>query len=188
MNEHLKPIFETVLPVIESGGIPYWIYGGVAIAGINGDYVRYNLDVDTFVTSDDYDKTINLITLYETGLNWEHRDAKPQRGRRKREWRIVGSNRDILSVIEVYPVGKSVRFIFGTDFIPQNPLSTERRTIGDYSFVTPSKEFMKELLMSKVNSGSLNRDRIRKLKIDAKVVMTEDEYVDLCVQLDAIKR
>jgi hypothetical protein len=41
--------------------------------------------------------------------------------------------------------------------------------------------------MSKVNSGSLNRDRIRKLKIDAKVVMTEDEYVDLCVQLDAIK-
>lgn len=46
---------------------------------------------------------------------------------------------------------------------------------------------MKELLMSKVNSGSLNRDRIRKLKIDAKVVMTEDEYIDLCVQLDAIK-
>ncbi len=187
MNEHLRQIFEAIIPAIENADIAYWVYGGVAIAGINGAYLRENPDVDIFVMSNDYDETIELVTRFEKELNWKHCDAKPQRGRRKREWRMVGERKDIFSVIEVYPVGENVRFIFGTDFIPQNPLTAVRRRIGDYSFITPSSELIKELLVSKIDSGKLLKDRREKLKHDARVLMSDDEYRALCAHLDRIK-
>jgi hypothetical protein len=73
-----------------------------------------------------------------------------KRGRQKRERRKPGSNKDIFAVIEVYPAGESVRFIFGSDFIPQNPLTKVKRTIGPYSFVTsvlPAASFRLHLTM-----------------------------------------
>ena len=187
MNEHLRQVFDVVIPSIENVGIAYWVYGGVAIAGINGAYLRENPDVDILVMSNDYDETIELVTRFEKELKWEHCVAKPQRGRRKRQWRMVGERKDIFAVIEVYPVGENVRFIFGTDFIPQNPLTAVRRRIGDYSFITPSNEFIKELLMSKVDSGKLLTDRRKKLKVDARVIMSQDEYNAFCAHLDRIK-
>jgi len=187
MNEHLKPVLEVIIPALENAGIAYWVYGGVAIAGINGAYLRENPDVDIFVMSDDFDAAIALVNRFGAELNWEPCDATRQRGRRKREWRIDGRREDIFAVIEVYPVGESVRFVFGTDFIPESPLTAVRRNIEGYSFVTPSKEFIKELLMSKVNSRKLHKPRRKKLKIDAKVIMSEDEYHALCAHLDEIK-
>lgn len=143
MNEHLRQIFEVIIPAIENADIAYWVYGGVAIAGINGAYLRETPDVDIFVMTNDYDKTIRLVTCFEKALNWEHCDAKPQGGRRKRAWHIVGERKDIFSVIEVYPVGERVRFVFGTDFIPQSPLTAVSHRIGDYLFITPSNESSK---------------------------------------------
>jgi hypothetical protein len=130
--------------------------------------------------NDEYDRTIELVTRLEKVLNWEHKEAPPQRGRRKRDWYVFGTRRDIFSVVPVYPVDDRVRFIFGRDFIPDSKLTSVMRRIGTYSFVTPSTEFIKELLISKVNSGNLSRDRRKKLKIDAKVIMTKAEYIELC--------
>jgi len=64
MNEHLKPIFEAVLPALENGGIPYW----VAIAGVNSNHLRHNPDVDVFVVSENFDQAIALIADLETRL------------------------------------------------------------------------------------------------------------------------
>ena len=188
MNEHLRPSFETVLPTIQNAGIRYWVYGGIAIAGINGAYCRDNPDVDIFVLDDDYDRTIDLVAGLEQQLNWEHRDADQQRERRKREWRIIGTKGDILSIVPVFPQGDSVRFVFERDFVPSTNLTEETRTIGTYSFITPSKEFLKELLIRKVNRGRLIKQRRKKLRKDAKVVMDHEEYNRLCDRLDAMEK
>ena|ERR1700741_1910188 len=45
MNEHLAPIFSVVLPELHRSGSKYWVYGGVAIAGIKGNFLRPNPDV-----------------------------------------------------------------------------------------------------------------------------------------------
>jgi hypothetical protein len=185
MNKHLKQIFETIIPAIEKAGIAYWVYGGVAAAGIKGAYFRENPDVDVFVMSDDFEKLTALVTRLGKELNWEDRDAPRQRGRRKREWRIAG--KEVLAVIEVYPDSDAVRFVFGTDFIPRSPLTVVRRTIGDYSFNTPSNEFIKELLFAKVNSRELHKTRRKKLKDDARIIMSEDEHRAFCALLDSIK-
>jgi hypothetical protein len=181
MNEHLNPIFESVLPALAEAEIPYWVYGGVAIAGINRGYLRTNPDVDLFVMNDDYDKTIELVVAFEKKLGWEHRPTETRRGRPKSEWLING--RELLSIVPVFPHGDRVRFDFGRDFIPQTILTTVTRRIGAYSFVTPSAEFIKELVINKVNSAKLLTTRKAKLRIDAKVVMNEEEYKRLCDRL-----
>ena len=183
MNEHLKPIFETVLPALESVGIPYWVYGGVAIAGVNGSYLRHNPDVDVFVVSENFDRAIAIITDLETRLGWEHKDARPQRGRRKTDWYVTGSRRDIFSVVPVFRDRDRVKFIFEQDFVPHNSLSSVIRTIGPYRFTTPSKQFLNELLTSKANRGNLLRERKKKLRIDARVIMEDDEYEKFCESL-----
>lgn len=185
MNAHLKPVFELVLPAIESAGIAYWVYGGVAIAGINRAFLRKNPDVDVFVMNDDYDKTVGLVARLEKELGWTHKDAKEQRDRRKRDWFAGGNHRDIFSVVAAYPVKDSrVQFKFGRDFFPNSPLTEEERRIDSYCFVSPSADLLKELLIAKSNERKPLRERIEKLKIDAKVIMTGDEYSELCARLD----
>jgi hypothetical protein len=187
MNEHLNPIFEIVLPTIEQAGISYWGYGGVATAGINGAYLRTNPDVDVSVMNDEYDKTIELVARLEKELGWSHKDAKEQRGRRKRDWFVAGRHRAIFSVVAVYPMdGGRVLFKFGRDFIPNSPLTSEVRRIGNYSFVSPSVDLLKELLIAKSNEPKLLRQRIENLKIDARVFMPEGEYQEFCDWLDAL--
>jgi hypothetical protein len=182
VNEHLTPVFEVIIPVIENAGISYWVYGGVAIAGINGSYLRPNPDVDLFVMDHDYDKIVELVTARDNELGWKHQPTETRRGRLKSEWFING--RELLSIVPVYPHGDRVRFDFGRDFIPQSVLTSVTRRIEAHSFITPSAEFIKELVMSKANSGKPLTSRKAKLKIDAKVVMDKDKYKQLCDRLD----
>ncbi|SRR6266545_4722705 len=180
MNEHLNPIFETILPAIEKARIPYWVYGGIAIAGIKGQFIRPSKDVDVFVVNEDYERTIELVTALERGLDWEHGDARLLKGKRpKRSWFVVGNRHDIFSVIPVYRVGDRVQFIYQTDLIPKNSLTQERRIINGYAFVTPNAEFIKELFLHKVDGGNLTKERQRKCRTDADVILTEDERTRL---------
>jgi hypothetical protein len=186
MNDHLNSIFETILPALEKAGISYWVYGGVAIAGIKGEFVRNNnKDVDVFVLNENYVRTIELVENLETSLNWEHKDARLLKGKRpKREWFLIGNRHDIFSVIPVYKVGDKVQFVYQTDLTPKSSLTQERRTINEYTFVTPSVEFIKELFMHKINGGNLTKERQRKCRMDAEVILTEDERIRLFARFD----
>lgn len=176
-------MFKSVLPVLTEAGICYWVYGGVAIAGINGAYLRPNPDVDVFVVNDDYDEARELVAGLEKDLNWDHQDTQ-QRERRKREWRVTGNRHDIFSLVPVFRDGDRIRFVFKRDFIPNTVLTSVTRRIGNHRFTTPSTEFIKELFICKVNSGNLSRERRKKLKVDAKAIMNNDEYRGLCDRLD----
>jgi len=184
VNEHLSPVFGSVLPALTLVGIPYWVYGGIAIAGINGAYIRENPDVDVFVMDEDFDKAIESVQRLEKKLGWKHKDATLQRGRRKRVWYALDTGREIFSIVPVFGSGGLVRFVFGRDFVPRTVLTSVSRRIGNYVFITPSTEFLKELVLRKAESSRLLIQRRKKLKIDARVVMDDDEYRRLCERLD----
>jgi len=184
MNEHLDPVFEAVFPALTQPGIRYWVYGGVAIAGINGAYIRENPDVDVFVMNEDFDEAVEAVERLQKTLGWKHTDAAPQRERRKRDWYVVDTRREIFSIVPVFGSGGLVRLVFGRDFVPTTALTSVSRRIGSHVFTTPSTRFVKELLIRKVESGKLLGERRNKLKIDARVVMDDDEYKNLCERLD----
>ena len=133
----------------------------------------------------DYYKVKALVTDLEKQLNWKPIEGiKEQRGRPKAEWHTIGNDREIFSVIPVYSADNNrVRFVFGSDFVPLTVLTSVKRTIGPYRFVTPSTDFIKELLICKVDSGNLSRQRRRFLVKDAEAIMGENEFLRFCDRL-----
>ena len=61
MNEHLEPVFKTILPEIEKSGIDYWVYGGISVAASVGRFIRRNPDVDVFVKNNDFGRIKLLL-------------------------------------------------------------------------------------------------------------------------------
>jgi len=49
MNDHLLPIFNVIFPKLYEENILFWVFGGIAIAGIKEEFLRKNNDIDTFV-------------------------------------------------------------------------------------------------------------------------------------------
>jgi len=189
MNEHLAPVFEVVIPELDRSGSKYWVYGGVAIAGIKGEFLRFNPDVDLFVMEDDYGKIIETIAGLESELGWRPEDADAER-RKKRHWFAPDQKEDVLSVVPVFRAGDQTRFVFGRrTYTLQNVLSSEVRTISGFTFVTPSTALIKELFLRKAYSGShLLDSRIRKMKTDAKVIMAAEEYQKFCTFVESRRK
>ncbi len=72
INEHLGPVFEEVLPAISNAGIKYWVYGGVAVAGVHGKYIRENQDIDIYVQEEDFWKLEPILKdLVEKHGDWD---------------------------------------------------------------------------------------------------------------------
>jgi hypothetical protein len=189
MNEHLAPIFRMVLPELDRCGFKYWVYGGVAIAGIKGEFLRHNPDVDLFVMEDHYDKIVQTIAGFESRFGWRHEDDDVER-RKKRDWFAPDQKEDVLSVVPVFHAEDRVRFIFGSNsYTPQNVLSSEIRTIAGFSFNTPGTALIKELFLRKAHSGPYLLDsRITKMKIDAKVIMDGEEYENFCTFVESRRK
>ena len=61
MNEHLQPVFEILLPELERARIQYWVYEGMGIAGVVGEFIRKNGDVDIFVREADFGNTESVL-------------------------------------------------------------------------------------------------------------------------------
>ncbi len=189
MNEHLAPIFRVVIPELNCSGSNYWVYGGVAIAGIKGEFLRPNRDIDLFVMEDDYQKISETIAGLESELGWKHVDDDAEK-RKKRDWFAADQNDDVLSLVPVFSAGNQIRFVFGRgSYTSQNVLSSEIRTIGGFSFVTPSRALIKELFLRKAHSGShLLDSRIRKMKTDATVIMSGEEYQKFCTLIETRRK
>jgi hypothetical protein len=182
VNEHLTPVFEVVLPAIEHAGIPYWVYGGVAIAGINGEFVRANTDVDLFVVDEDYEAARDSIELLGKELGWTPRDTN-FRARPKREWFELGNDKDLLSIMPVYKGDGRVRIVFqtSTNDYPISVLTQRQRRLGPFVFPTPDNSYIKDLFIRNlkylIKSGRFrDRPELReKYEKDANVILNEVE-------------
>lgn len=182
MNEHLTPVFEIVVPAIEAAGISYWVYGGIAIAGINGRFVRTNRDVDMFVLDEHYPAASDLIERLGKEIGWISQDTN-FRARPKREWFEYGNDKDLLSLMPVYKGDGRVRITFQTseNDYPVSLLTQERRKLGSYLFTTPDNSYIKDLFIRNlkylIRSGKFrDRPELReKYEKDAKVILSEKE-------------
>lgn len=177
MNEHLKPIFQIVLPALEKAGIDYWVYGGVAIASTKGEFYRPNDDIDIFVFDNDYQRTLKEIE--KLNYDWIRIEvAEPLKGRPKNNYfiEIKGEEKEIFSVIPVYKVNNDkVKFIYKIELIPQVLLIREKRAIGDYIFFTPSTEFIKEQFIHKIKGKIIKETELsEKEQKDAGVLFGPD--------------
>lgn len=179
MSEHLRPVFEIILPSLE-GKVDYWVYGGVAIAGVKGSFFRENSDVDIFVYEEDYLKAIDLIKRSGTQLKSD--EAPLIRNKRpKMDFYIGEVKSEIFSVIPIYKLddGK-IKFIYQSDFIPKNNLTKVVRTIGNYKFITSNTEFIKEQFMRKIGGKLAKQEELsEKTKKDAKVLFGKNYYEEV---------
>jgi len=146
MNEHLKPVFSLLLPRLEKAGIDYWVYGGVAIAGIKGYFYRCNKDIDIFVLNKNYKKANDIIKETSDKNLWIFKPAKLLGTRPKNELFIDGKER--LSIVPIYETDSEVKFIFEKrpKIFSGILLKSVIRYIGKYKFITPSEDLLKELL------------------------------------------
>ncbi|HCU48006.1 TPA: hypothetical protein DIC39_03035 [Patescibacteria group bacterium] len=173
MNVHLNPVFEVILPAIEKEKISYWVYGGVAIAAIKGNFIRENTDVDIFVYDEDYIKVINLVEIIGGNLGWTYKDRQPLKGvRHKREFFPDHEKHDIFSVIPVYKFNGKIKFVYDKDIILENILTQEKRTIENHSFFTPSAAFLRELFICSWEGKKLSKERQQ----DAKIILAQYQH------------
>lgn len=178
MNVHLEPVFRILLPELERAEIEYWVYGGIGIAACAGRFIRRNADVDIFVKDTAFEKTRSILqdTCCQNLLKLKSKRLK-RVGRPKLE--VIGKG-EILSVVPAYVEGKVVRFEFSNRpaEYPFQMLERVERNISSYRFFTPRDEYIKGLFITYLTL----RPRVKKkpkIRTDAKVVLTPDEFREL---------
>jgi hypothetical protein len=180
VNDHLKVVFEEMLPALHYAGLKYWVYGGVAVAGVKGQFLRENRDVDIYVRNSlDFDKARTVLRQQcHAHPSWKPFDPPPlSNGRPKFEVKVDGKER--LSIVPVYVTERGVEFrAKKTILLPPEALVQESKTIAGYRFPSPSLKVIKILLGSFVTvSGKRLMESRRKLDID--YLFSEDEIAQL---------
>jgi hypothetical protein len=188
MNEHLEPVFKILLPSLEKEEINYWVYGGVAIAGVKGAFYRYNNDIDIFVLDKDYGKAINFIKAISDKNSWVFEQAKLLASRPKGELFIDGRER--LSIMPIYERGNDIEFIFenGPKRFARGILKSVTRYVGAYKFITPGEDLLKELFLCYLESffkserRRNNKNLWEKRKLDTEKLLGNEEARELFVE------
>lgn len=181
MNKHLEPIFKILIPKIEKGEINYWVYGGIAIAGIKGYFYRNNQDVDIFVLDKDYKKVEEIIREVAKINLWEIKTSVIKNIRPKSE--LIIEDKERLSIVPIYERGNEIEFIFenGPKKFARKLLKPAIHYIGEYKIITPSEDLLKELLRcyleSFFKSERRNNNKIlwEKRKLDVEQLLGEQE-------------
>ncbi|MFZ2663752.1 MAG: hypothetical protein WAX66_00055 [Patescibacteria group bacterium] len=164
-NEHLKPVFNEIIPAITSLGIKYWVYGGVAIAGIKGKFDRKNADVDIFVQEKDFETVSRIVSEYANKREGIIPVPTIENGRPKIELKPKGSRFDWFSAVPVYEVGDKIEFRFKekSKLMDMDVLKEVERKVNNYTFITPSDYHIKELFKHYLKTKRL----MEKNKIDS---------------------
>ena len=184
MNKHLEPVFNVILSGLEKAGIDYWVYAGVAIAGVNGSFFRKNDDVDIFVKNIDFEKSI--LILKKLCNNQNNLDFKKRAGEdlkkdyyKRPVWEItnIKSKKEIFSIVPAFVEGNIVKLIFanGVKESSNRILEKVEINISEYRFITPPREYVKEIFIYcfRNRSNWKTRDDIRD---DAKIILNSDEF------------
>ena len=152
-NRHFEPIFKEVLPALDKEGIQHWVFGGVAVAGILGNFIRENKDIDLSVKEADFEKACsifkNLCDKEDHKDSWKFvlRFEGPTR-RMKAEIFINGVER--LSLIPLYDNDKEVTFRMGGANVPMlrgdAVMARTEKRIGDFIFYIPQESVIFDIL------------------------------------------
>lgn len=111
MNENLEPVFNILLPGLESSGIDYWVYGGVSVAACAGEFIRDNKDVDVFVRDTDFEKGKSSLYKICVKYNFKLIYIQPKNAGEKPKINIEIDNNERLSVIPGRREGDVVQFL-----------------------------------------------------------------------------
>ncbi len=172
MNEHLRPVFEVLLPTLERAEIECWVYGGVGIAARAGTFIRHNRDVDVFVRDAAFQNARSVLDdlCNQSGLTLKHRV-------RPRPTLEVIDESEILSVVPVYLKDRVAQFIFrnGSAEYPHEILERVARNVSGYTLFTPPDEYVKRLFMTYLSFRPDVKNR-KKTRVDAKAILTPDEF------------
>jgi len=172
MNEHLKIVFEVLLPGLEKAKINYWVYGGVGVAAYTGRFIRNNPDVDIFVRNSDFynAKSVldNLCKQNNLRLKFspEKNYARPK----------VEINKKF-SMIPIYQKDNTVLFRYkdGDQKYPNQILERVERNISGFRFFTSPNKFIKDMFINhiKARPGKKTRGKIKK---DAKAILNPKDF------------
>jgi len=153
MNEHLNEVFSIIIPEFEKNGISHWVFGGVAVAAIKGDFLRENGDVDTFVEERDFEKAKSVLEkLCLKYSDWKICCGITNNIRPKIEIKI--NEKEVFSLIPVYKNSENVQFIFpngGDICFSSDILNSVDRKIADFTFVTSADKYIKRLFENHYN-------------------------------------
>lgn len=188
MNEHLKPIFEILLPNLENADTNYWVFGGVALAGMKGKFYRPCRDVDIFVFDRESERTISSVKAISEKNLWLFKPAKKVRGRPK--WDLLIDNKERFSVMPIYERGSEIEFIFenGPKRFPRELLESVTYRVGIYRFTAPGEDLLKRLLRCYLECFFKSERRMRskslweKRKLDAEQILGYEEAKKLFSQ------
>ena len=175
MNDHLKPIFEIVIPRLEKANIAYWVYGGVGYASMVGRFYRKNTDVDLFVLENEFEKVEALLEHVCKEGNWKTCKSFNRFNRPKIE--LYAKRRERCSVIPVYKANSYVSFKFSRrpkDY-PLDILTPVKRKLESFEFHSPQDNFLKQLLLDYLGCKKKYPNKDKRIE-DARHILSQSEF------------
>jgi hypothetical protein len=179
MNDHLKPAFD-ILVELENAGLPYSVYGGVAIAGFVGNFFRRNRDIDVFITNDYFEKAEQV--LKGSCIEKQFRLEVNKEGIKPKINYFV-NEKERLSVIAVIEAGNSIVFKYeekwgGDETYHRQILERVERRVGKYRFFTPPDLYIKEIFKNHMKGRREKKSR-REYVADAGHILGPEDFVEL---------
>lgn len=176
MNEHLKIVFEVLLPGLEEAQIDYWVYGGIGVAAHAGSFIRKNKDVDIFVRNTDFEYARSVLGDLCKQNNFKLKpDSQKDDERPKVEIEIDSIKK--FSIIPIYQKDNVVVFKYkdGDQKYPNQILERVERNISGCRFFTSQDKFIKDMFINhiKARPGKKTREKIKK---DAKAILSFEEF------------
>lgn len=175
MNEHLRPVFEKILPAIEQTGINYWVYGGIGVAACYGDFFRDkgNQDVDIFLVDNDFKDAKSILGKLCQKYGFELKCYDQERPKVE----ITIDSHERFSMIPVYKECDNILFRYsdGDQRYSDKILRKLERNISGFKFFTPTDDFIRQMFISHIKARP---DKIKRKKIidDARHIFSEQEF------------
>lgn len=177
MNKYIKPVFEIIIPKLQSAKIKYWVYGGLGYAAMVGECYRNNMDVDLFTLDADSNTVEHILDDVCKENGWKM-CKKPVDGRIKVEIFILKDHNkwvERLSVVFAKNKDKYVELFFknGSGKYPLDLLQQIERQLEDFSFFTISDQFLKKLFLEYL--GSKKKYPLKRVE-DARHILLKEEF------------
>jgi hypothetical protein len=176
MNEHLKPIFQTILPALEKAGIDYWVWGGIGIAGVKGFFRKEipNNDVEVIVKDSDWEKTKEICQQVASTLGFRYSLHQKYHDGFKID--LYGGEKELFSVVPAFITETDIDFRYGKRF-PLDFLDVRWREVEGYKFPSLKDEYLQKLLICYFERNLDKKDskNWQKHMIDARGFLSEDQ-------------